>query len=467
MSRHRSPEPPAERKAPPSPELQQVLNDLQSPDDWTRAKAVRELCPCRRKDWGEPVYRYVCAMRDDPSPIVRGAVRHDLTENRRWNESWEEGLIQERRARRIKVSLALKATALADLCKRLRRETGLPLMADAGVADEKVTLFCRQMPVRTVMRQLTGALDYAWDWQKQEDAGHFALIRDPQPPPRRVEVPVRQVRGRMLRARVSLSVSPCGSAGRHRERADSESHPVKVTSAELLEALHHASGFPIIADYHTRLASVEPEELAGRPLLAMIQQVAGTMRLRWQFSEGDWLQFRSIWGYYEQLQEVPSRLLSRWSEWRRREGYLPLEALMEIAALPGVQRTSEAMAAGACEIWGLIEWPLAAGDLSGHLRFLATCSPSQREQAIAAQGLRYVNMSCEQQQRFLSLAQWAEAPLSPEALLRVEYRPATQSSTAAEAQLEFCYQHGTGDAPAGVRLVATPRGCEVHRHPPR
>src|SRR5215212_6723175 len=140
MSKKQLPQSPAEQSMEPSPELQQVLCDLQSPDDWTRASAVRALCPCRRKDWGVPVYRYVVAMQDDPSPIVRGAVRHDLSENRCWNENWEAALIQERRARRIRVTVGAKATALADLCEQLRIETGLPLSAEASVADDKVTI---------------------------------------------------------------------------------------------------------------------------------------------------------------------------------------------------------------------------------------------------------------------------------------------------------------------------------------
>src|SRR5687767_8161325 len=97
MSRNRGSQSPSDRGAAPSPELEQVLCDLQSPDDWTRASAVRALCPCRHKDWGVPVYRYVCALRDDPSPLVRSAVQHDLTENR-WTENWEARLIQERRS---------------------------------------------------------------------------------------------------------------------------------------------------------------------------------------------------------------------------------------------------------------------------------------------------------------------------------------------------------------------------------
>jgi hypothetical protein len=60
------------------------------------------------------------------------------------------------------VTLQQKATALSDLCERLRSETGIQLVAGASVADEKVTLFCRKLPLRDVMRQLSRPFGYAW-----------------------------------------------------------------------------------------------------------------------------------------------------------------------------------------------------------------------------------------------------------------------------------------------------------------
>src|SRR5262249_34750602 len=46
-----------------------------------------------------------------------------------------------------KVTLAFKATALSDLCDHLRADTGISLTAGRSVSDEKVTLFCRELPL--------------------------------------------------------------------------------------------------------------------------------------------------------------------------------------------------------------------------------------------------------------------------------------------------------------------------------
>jgi len=68
--------------------LGQILNDLQSPHEGTRADAVRLLCPCRTK-WDVPVQRYIAAMRDDPSPTVRHEVHHVLDEDSNWGKRLE------------------------------------------------------------------------------------------------------------------------------------------------------------------------------------------------------------------------------------------------------------------------------------------------------------------------------------------------------------------------------------------
>lgn len=99
MARDRRPQPFAEPKATPSPELTRILCDLHSPDDQTRANAVRELCPCRGTPWETAVFPEVIALRDDPSPLVSGAVRHDLRENPEWGERQEARRMEGRRQR--------------------------------------------------------------------------------------------------------------------------------------------------------------------------------------------------------------------------------------------------------------------------------------------------------------------------------------------------------------------------------
>src|SRR5947209_532099 len=96
------------------PELRGILCDLHSPDADTRARAVRSLCPCRGVQWGVPVFRYVRKMLDDPNPIVRRAVRHDLKENPWWSERQEARPDAGPHPRTIKVTLAVKGIALGD-----------------------------------------------------------------------------------------------------------------------------------------------------------------------------------------------------------------------------------------------------------------------------------------------------------------------------------------------------------------
>jgi RNA polymerase sigma-70 factor, ECF subfamily len=72
----------------------------------------------------------------------------------------EAEIIDDRLTR--KVTLAVKATALSDLCAQLHRDTGIGIVAGPSVADEKVTVFCEKLPLREVMRQLSRPFGYTW-----------------------------------------------------------------------------------------------------------------------------------------------------------------------------------------------------------------------------------------------------------------------------------------------------------------
>jgi RNA polymerase sigma-70 factor (ECF subfamily) len=158
----------------------------------------------------------------------------------------------------------------------------------------------------------------------------------------------------------------------------------KVISADVLEALHRATGQPIISDYYTRL--YEPQTVTARdtPLFDALNRLADTMRMRWN-KETDWLQFRTASFYDDRLKEVPNRLLSRWVASRRQHGVLSLDDLCEIAELRDAQLDAGEMAEGARDYLGLAEWDLARdGLLRPHLRFLASLMPSQRQEATTA-----------------------------------------------------------------------------------
>ena len=100
MRKDRRPKPHPECTPEPPPELELILCEMESPDPQVRADAVRQLCPCRGTEWGIPVFPRVLALRDDPSPVVRHAVQHDLSENPDWGERQELRRLEGRRTRR-------------------------------------------------------------------------------------------------------------------------------------------------------------------------------------------------------------------------------------------------------------------------------------------------------------------------------------------------------------------------------
>jgi len=205
---------------------------------------------------------------------------------------------------------------------------------------------------------------------------------------------------------------------------DSAAPEHKVTIADVLEALHQATGLPVVADYYTRLYKPPAVSVRDMPLFETLNLIADTMRMRWR-KEEDWLQFRSSSYYDDRLKEVPSRLLTRWSAARRLNGMLSLDDLLEIVQLPDAQLDAEEMAEGARDCLGLAEWDLARGKrLRPHLRNLATFTPDQRRMALGVEGLSFTRMTLAQQQQFIALASLSD-PLSLQELqgatLRVDY----------------------------------------------
>jgi hypothetical protein len=182
----------------------------------------------------------------------------------------------------------------------------------------------------------------------------------------------------------------------------------RVTTADVLEAVHQATGLPIVSDFYTRLH--KPDAVSVRKVASheALQQLSERMRLRWNMDAG-WLQFRSSTYYHDRLKEVPNRLLSRWAQarsaagGRREHGMLRLDDLVEIAGLSDAQLDAAEMAEGAEACWGLREWFLVRErELRPHLRFLAEFTPAQRQEAMSAAGLPFSKMSLGQQQGFLA-----------------------------------------------------------------
>jgi hypothetical protein len=257
-----------------------------------------------------------------------------------------------------------------------------------------------------------------------------------------------------LRPRVSVqpegrypaTVARLDPAGQATANGGAQATERKVTSADVLEALHRATGMPIIADFYTRLYKVETVSLRNQSLFDALNHLADAMRLHWHKESGPaaeptrrvpseggwgtrpWLQFRSASYYHDRLKEVPNRLLRRWQAARREQGILTLDDLVEIAGLPDAPLDAREMAEGAKEIWGMAEWDLASsGNLRPQLHYLASFTPTQRQEALSPAGLAFTKMTLAQQQQFIANAIYGRAaPLQSldelaGAVLRVDY----------------------------------------------
>jgi hypothetical protein len=227
-----------------------------------------------------------------------------------------------------------------------------------------------------------------------------------------------------------LSASGRGQGGGVKDTG--ETSDPKVTTTDVLEALHRATGIPIIADFYTRLYKPDAVSIKNRTLFDTLNTLSDAMRLRWNKEPGSrdasaWLQFRSVTYYHDRLKEVPNRLLARWAAARREHGMLTLEDLVEIAQLPDAPLNASGMAEGARECWGLKEWDLARDWIVvANLRFLAQLTPTQRQEVQGTGGLLFSKMSLAQQQAFFNRRVTGQAEIrSLEELagsaLRIEY----------------------------------------------
>jgi hypothetical protein len=609
---------PAERDA--SSARRSANSPVPGDDTGTVVRPCAALSPSDQ-DALEREVRYHVPVRDDfvrvPFPRLASASDRQIAEA---VESYKrEAVIVDPRLAH-EVTLEQKATALSDLCERLRADTGIQLTAGQSVADEKVTLFCEKMPLREVMRQLSRPFGYTWlrsgkageyryelvqDLRSQlleEElrnrdrnaallalekeiqryrpylqlspdealarvktappneqkllenlAGHWgwgpihmyfrlspqelatlrsggALAFSTDPYPGQYRLPSDLARGVLqswrewhmvktdrgfatksvddpsalpvsafpelgaqirlyvrqselgeftlsgsggylgpnkeldlvdngpnggvlavgvsplahqpdnaptnaklagdpaLRPRVAIQARPsCNLSPLRGADLGGPASAPKATTGDVLEALHRASGLPIVADHYTRLYVLEAVSVRHRSLFEALNLLADRMRLLWH-KESRWLEFRSSSYYYDRFKEVPNRLLRRWETVRRQHGALSLDDLVEIAQLPDAQLDGAEMAEGARECWGLTEWDLARKDwLRPHLRYLASFTPEQRQEALSPTGLAFTKMSLSQQQQFIANAIYVHGePLRSldelaGAVLRVDY----------------------------------------------
>lgn len=77
-----------------------------------------------------------------------------------------------------KVTLACKGISFTELCRMLRDETGIAFTANRSVADDNLTVFCTEMPLRDLMRRINRLFGFTWFRDGEEGAYRYELAQD-------------------------------------------------------------------------------------------------------------------------------------------------------------------------------------------------------------------------------------------------------------------------------------------------
>lgn len=179
------------------------------------------------------------------------------------------------------------------------------------------------------------------------------------------------------------------------------------TIADVLEAIHKATGVDVIGDHFTRLYPGSFLQPRGGSLFDTLCKLCDKMRVHWDHKEG-WLHFRSTSYFVDRVTEIPNPLLSRWCAMRKKAGYMTPEIMMEVAQLSNEQLDNSFLHGGPGALFGLREW-YGAGSvyMRPHWRFLSCLTPDMRKQALGA-GLDISKLSIAQQGRYFALCLAAE-----------------------------------------------------------
>ena len=200
-----------------------------------------------------------------------------------------------------------------------------------------------------------------------------------------------------------VSIAPVPGEREPRLPGEKAPEPL-VTTADLLEAIHHATGKDTIGDSFTKLQAPQQVTAKNLPLFDALNTVCEPLGLQWGQERG-FFQFRSASFYSDRVQEVPSRFLQRWALSRRMNRGLVATDIAEIATLRDEQLDSGFVENGVRVIQNLQEWSIATNAaLRPHWRFFASLTPEQQRSALTAEGLAFRGLRQAQQWELLRLA---------------------------------------------------------------
>ncbi len=177
------------------------------------------------------------------------------------------------------------------------------------------------------------------------------------------------------------------------------------TRADVLEAIHLATGADVIGDSFARFFAPPDLSVSGQNLFESLCSVGDHMRMRWSRADG-WLTFRTTTYFFERLADVPNRLLERWSAARVSKKTLQVQEMLEVAALSDRQLSNRREAERAMGCYGLQEWSeLRDPEVRPHWRLAAGFPAAARARLCSSNGLMVATLPREHQTRVMSVLQ--------------------------------------------------------------
>jgi hypothetical protein len=212
--------------------------------------------------------------------------------------------------------------------------------------------------------------------------------------------------------------------------------PSHVSRADVWEAIHDATGLPVLTDSYSAFFETRVMTLGRTSTFDSLCRLGDTMGVRWQ-KDGDFILARSTAFFWDKLKETPVRLLRRWQNDRRKHGYLPLADLAEMSTCSDAQLDSAPLGGVIGHCWGLEEWGLVGPNnanfrpglpggkgLRPYCRFLATLNNAQLATALTPGGIAFASLSPLQREALLRVANRGGNPQDLLALrVHVDYIP--------------------------------------------
>jgi hypothetical protein len=228
-----------------------------------------------------------------------------------------------------------------------------------------------------------------------------------------------------------------------------------VFSSDVWEAVHRATGLPIVADYYTRMYRLDKVTVQHKSLFEALCSSADAMGVRCR-KDGDFLLCRGTSYFWDKLKEVPNRYQQRWAHDRDANGGLPMADFLEMACLPDQELDSTVVAEAIEHCWGLPEWLyLHFEAFRREARLLKMLPPEQMQQALQSGGVPISALTPAQQQAALQFQYAANA----DAELQTGYPTSIDPRMWANASIYAIY------APASWYVWAPPVGPTAPRMP--